>query len=115
MTLTIESDIARELLERPPQRDVPLSAEAAAAQYETAAKDIELMGADLIDRVRSCEALAMDALTVVGLLNDTAAKYREEARRVSRQIEAGSSMTAAVRQTCVEMQDRIAAPSTAAE
>ena len=38
-----------------------LSAEAVVREYEAAAKEIEAMGADLIERVTQCEAMARDA------------------------------------------------------
>ena len=38
-----------------------LSAEAVVREYEAAAKDIETMGVELIERVRQCEAMTRDA------------------------------------------------------
>src|SRR5205823_6059625 len=39
-----------------------LSAEAIVGEYEAAAKEIEAMGAELIERVRQCETMVQDAL-----------------------------------------------------
>src|SRR6266498_4563343 len=39
-----------------------LSAEAVVREYEAAAKEIEAMGAELIERVKQCEAMTQDAL-----------------------------------------------------
>ena len=90
-----------------------LSAEAIVGEYEAAAKDIEEMGAELIERVKQCEIMAQDALAVTKEMKDTAARYREEAKRIFLQIEECSLMTAEVRKTCTELKEKIAAPPTA--
>ena len=90
-----------------------LTAEAIVREYEAAAKDIEAMGAELIERVKQCEAVTHDALAVTEELKETAERYREEAKRVFLQIENCSLMTAEVRKTCTELKERIAAPATA--
>jgi hypothetical protein len=87
-----------------------LSAEAIASEYEAAAKDIEAMGAELLERVRQCEAMTRDALAVTEEMKDTASRYREEAKRLFLQIESCSLITADVRKTCTELKQRIAAP-----
>jgi hypothetical protein len=88
-----------------------LSAIAVVREYEAAAKEIEEMGAQLIDRVKQCEAMTSDALAVTEELKDTARRYREEAKRVFLQIENCSSLIAAVRQTCTDLKGRIATKS----
>ena len=85
-----------------------LSAEAVVAEYEAAAKEIEAMGAELIERVKQCEAMTRDALAVTGELNETARRYREEAKRVFIEIENCSRVTAEVRQTCTDLKEKIA-------
>lgn len=90
-----------------------LSAEAVVREYEAAAKDIEAMGAELIERVRQCEAMTRDALAATDEMKETAKRYREEAKRIFLQIEDCSLMTAEVRKTCTELKARIAAPPTA--
>jgi hypothetical protein len=87
-----------------------LTAEAIVREYETAAKEIEGMGAQLIDCVKHCEAMARDALTVIEEMKDTAARYREEAKRIFLQIENCTLMTAEVRKTCTELKEKIAVP-----
>ncbi|MBR1225851.1 hypothetical protein JQ600_13070 [Bradyrhizobium sp. AUGA SZCCT0176] len=87
-----------------------LTAEAIVREYEAAAKDIESMGAELIERVKQCEAMTRDALAVTLEMRETAARYREEAKRIFVQIEDCSLMTAEVRRTCTELKDRIATP-----
>jgi hypothetical protein len=90
-----------------------LSAEAVVREYEAAAKEIEAMGAELIERVRQCETMTRDALAANQEMKETAARYREEAKRIFVEIENCSLMTAEVRRTCTELKDRIAAPATA--
>ena len=88
-----------------------LSAEAVVREYEAAAKDIEAMGAELIERVKQCEAMTRDALEVTEELKDIAERYREEAKRVFLQIENCSLVMAEVRKTCTELKEKIAAPA----
>jgi hypothetical protein len=57
-----------------------LSAEAVISEYEAAAKEIEAMGMELIERVKQCEGMTRDALAVTAELNETA---RRSARRPS--------------------------------
>jgi hypothetical protein len=89
-----------------------LSAEAVVREYEAAAKDIEAMGAELIERVKQCEAMTRDALAVTEELRETAERYREEAKRVFLQIEDCSLVTAEVRKICTELKEKIAGPAT---
>src|SRR5436305_8388322 len=64
-----------------------LSAEAIVREYEAAAKDIEAMGAELVERVKQCEAMTRDALSVTKEMKETAARYPHEATRALVQIE----------------------------
>jgi hypothetical protein len=89
-----------------------LSAEAVVREYEAAAKEIEGMGAELIERVKQCEAMTSDALAAIEEMKETASRYREEAKRVFLQIENCTLMTAEVRKTCTELKEKIAAPAT---
>jgi hypothetical protein len=84
-----------------------LSAEAVVREYEAAAKDIETMGAELIERVKQCEAMTRDAFAVTEEMKETAALYRKEAKRVFLEIENCSLMTAEVRKTCNELIEKI--------
>ncbi len=90
-----------------------LSAEAVVREYEAAAKEIEAMGAELIERVRQCETMTADSLAVTEELKEIAERYREEAKRVFVQIESCSLATAEVRKTCAELKERIAVPPAA--
>lgn len=89
-----------------------LSAEAVVREYEAAAKDIEDLGVELVGHVKQCEAMSRDALNVIEELKETAARYREEAKRVFLQIENCSRLTAEVRKTCTELMEKIAVPAT---
>jgi hypothetical protein len=89
-----------------------LSAEAVVREYEAAAKEIETLGAELIERVTQCEAMTRDALAVTEELKDTAKRYREEAKRVFIQIEECSQISAEVRKTCIELKEKISVPNT---
>jgi hypothetical protein len=90
-----------------------LSAEAVVREYEAAAKDIEALGAELVERVKQCEAMSRDVLRVTDELKETANRYREEAKRVFVEIESCSKMTSEVSKICGELRDRIAPPAAA--
>ena len=49
-----------------------LSAEAIVREYEAAAKDIEAMGVEMIERVKHCETMTRNALAVTEEMKDTA-------------------------------------------
>ena len=87
-----------------------LSAEAVVREFEAAAKEIETMGEELIERVKQCDVLTRDAFAVTEELKATAARYREEAKRIFVQIENCSLVMAEVRTTCTELRDKIAIP-----
>jgi len=88
-----------------------LSAEAVVREYEAAAKEIEAMGADLVERAKQSEKVMAEALAVTDELKEVAARYRAEAKRVFDQIENCSFVVAEVRKTCTELRDKIAAPA----
>jgi hypothetical protein len=85
-----------------------LSAEAVVREYEATAKEIESMGAEVLERVRQCEAMTRDALAVTEELKEVAARYREEAKRAFDHIESCSLVVAEARKTCTELKDKIA-------
>ena len=87
-----------------------LSAEAMVREFEVTAKEIEAIGAELIERVGQCEAMTRDAMAVTEELKETAARYRDRAKRVFAEIEDCSLVTAEVRKTCTELKERIALP-----
>ena len=88
---------------RSPELPIPDYVEHRDGATEAAAKDIEAMGAELIERVKQCEAMTRDALAATQVMKETAKRYREEAKRIFIQIEDCSLMTAEVRKTCTEL------------
>jgi hypothetical protein len=90
-----------------------LSAEAVVREYEIAAKEIEVMGTELMDLVKQCETVTRNALGVTEELQETAGRYREEAKRVFQQIENCSQVTAEVRNICNDLREKIAARNSA--
>lgn len=88
-----------------------LSAEAVVREYEATAKEIESMGLELVERVKACEAMTRDTLLVTHELNEIAARYRKEAKRVFEHIENCSLLVAAARETCGELKDKLATPA----
>jgi hypothetical protein len=84
-----------------------LSAEAVVRDYETAAKEIEAMGAELISAARKCEAMTAQVHDAIAYMRDTAAAYREEAKKIFKRIEDCSMLTEDVRKTCESLKRRI--------
>jgi chromatin segregation and condensation protein Rec8/ScpA/Scc1 (kleisin family) len=91
-----------------------LSAEAVVREYEAAAKEIEGMGTELIERVKQCEAMTRNALAATEEMKETAARYREEAKRIFLEIENCTRVTAEVRKTCTDLKEKIALPTVTA-
>jgi hypothetical protein len=89
-----------------------LSAEGIVREYEVAAKEIEAMRAELIERVKQCETMTRDTLAVTDELKEVAARYREQGKRIFVEIENCSELTAEVRKTCTELMDKIAISAT---
>jgi hypothetical protein len=91
-----------------------LSAEAVIAQYEGAVKALEAMGTTLIDCVQRAEKMAAGCKDAIAYVQDTAQKYREEAKLIFDRIQQASVMTAEVRSVCDEMRKRIENPAQSA-
>ena len=77
-----------------------LSAEAVVRDYEAAAKEIEAMGNELVSAARKCEAMTADVHNAIAFMRDTAAAYREEAKKIFKRIEECALFTEDVRKTC---------------
>ena len=77
-----------------------LTAEAVVRDYEAAAKEIEAMGAELITAAKKCEAMTAEVHTAIAFMRDTAASYREEAKKIFKRIEDCAIFTEHVRKTC---------------
>ena len=80
-----------------------LSAEAVVRDYEAAAKEIEAMGAELISAAKRCEAMTAEVHNAIGFVRDTAATYREEAKKIFKRIEECAIFTERVRKTCEDV------------
>ena len=60
-----------------------LTAEAVVRDYETAAREIEAMGAELISAAKKCEAITAEVHNAIAFMRDTAGSYREKPKRSS--------------------------------
>ncbi|SDS21674.1 hypothetical protein [Bradyrhizobium canariense] len=89
-----------------------LSAEAVVRDYESAAKEIEAMGAELISAAKKCEAMTAEVHTAIAFMRDTATAYREEAKKIFKRIEDCALLTEDVRKTCETIKRRIETDST---
>ena len=77
-----------------------LTAEAVVRDYEAAAREIEAMGAELINAAKKCEAMTAEVHNAIAFMRDTAASYREEAKKIFKRIEECAIFTEHVRKTC---------------
>jgi hypothetical protein len=91
-----------------------LSAEAVVRDYEAAAKEIEAMGAELIGAAQKCEAMTAEVHNAIAYMRDTAAAYREEAKKIFKRIEDCTILTEDVRKTCETVKRRIEGNSNSA-
>ena len=82
----------------------PVTAEAVKREYESAVKEIEEMGAELIGAAKKCEALTND---VQNTIRDTAEAYRREGKRIFERIEECAFFTEDVRKTCGDVRRRM--------
>src|ERR1700739_3092465 len=64
-----------------------LSAEAVVRDYEAAAKEIEAMGAELIDAAKRCEAMTAEVHSAIAYMRDLAAAYLGELKKMFRGID----------------------------
>ena len=84
-----------------------LTAEAVVRDYEAAAKEIEAMGTELISAAKKCEAMTAEVHTTIAFIRDTAASYREEAKKIFKRIEECALFTEDVRKTCETVKRRM--------
>jgi DNA polymerase III delta prime subunit len=84
--------------------ELALTAEAVKREYESAVKEFEAMGAELISVAKKCEALTAD---VQNTIRETAEAYRQEGKRLFNRIEESSLVTEDVRKTCEDVKLRI--------
>jgi hypothetical protein len=88
-------------------RVAALSAEAMVRDHESAAKEIEAMGAELISAAKKCEAMTAEVHNAIAYMRDTAAAYREEAKKIFKRIEDCALFAEDVRKTCETVKRRI--------
>ncbi len=79
------------------KREATLTAEAVKQEFESAMKEFEGLGAELISAAKKCEALGTDVQNIV---RETAEAYRQHGKKIFYQIEACSAFTESVRKTC---------------
>jgi len=72
--------------------------------YESAAEEVEAMGAELISAAKKWEEMTA---TVHNIIRDTAEAYREEGRKIFGRIEECAQLTEEVRKTCEEFKRSI--------
>ena len=87
--------------------EAALTAEAVKREYESAAKEFEAMGAELISAAKKCEAMTGEVHTAIAFMRDTAASYREEAKKIFLRIEECALFTEDVRKTCETVKRRM--------
>jgi hypothetical protein len=85
-----------------------LSAEAVVREYEAAAKEMEAMGAELMEAAKKCEAMTADVHKTMAFVQETATAYREDAKKMFTRIEECALLSEQVRKTCEEMRNKIA-------
>jgi hypothetical protein len=84
-----------------------LTAEAVVRDYESAAKEIEAMGAELISAAKKCEAMTADVHNAIAFMRDTAEAYRQEGKKIFKRIEECALFTENVRKTCEDVKRRM--------
>jgi hypothetical protein len=84
--------------------EVTLTAEAVKQEFESALKEFQAMGAELIGAAKKCEALTTD---VQNTIRETAEAYRQEGKKIFERIEASSVNTEDVRKRCEDIRRRM--------
>ena len=84
-----------------------LTAEAVVRDYESAAKEIEAMGAELVSAAKKCEAMTADVHNAIAFMRDTAEAYRQEGKKIFKRIEECALFTEDVRKTCEDVKRRM--------
>jgi hypothetical protein len=81
-----------------------VTAEAVTRDYESAAKEFEALGAELIGAAKKWEAMTADLCNTI---RDTAEAYRKQGEKISGRIEECSGLTEHVREVCRDVQRRL--------
>ena len=95
---TLEAEVTGEVSR------VGITAEAVMRDYDSAAEEIEAMGAELISAVKKFEAMTTDVNNVI---RETAAAYRQEGKKIFERIEECAVFTEDVRKTCEDVKRRM--------
>jgi pyruvate/2-oxoacid:ferredoxin oxidoreductase beta subunit len=74
-----------------------ITAETVTRDFESALKEIEAMGAELISVAKKCEAMTTD---VQSTIRETAEAYRQEGKKIFELIEERALSTEDIRKTC---------------
>jgi hypothetical protein len=82
-----------------------VTAEAVMRDYDSAAKEMEAFGVELIAAAKKCEAMIADARNTI---RDTAEAYRQEGKKISGRIEECALLTGDIRRTCEDVKRRMA-------
>jgi hypothetical protein len=77
--------------------EAALTSEAVKREYESAAKEFEAMGADLIRAAKKFESMTSN---VQNIIRETAEAYRQEGKKIFERIEECAVFTEDVRKTC---------------
>jgi hypothetical protein len=88
-----------------------LSAEAVVREYDAAVKEIEALGAELIEAAKQCEATVAGVHATASEIKQLALSYREEGKRYFLQIEECSLTTSEVRTVCEALKKKISRSS----
>jgi hypothetical protein len=86
-----------------------ISAAAVVLEVEAAAKEIEAMGAALVDAAKQCELMTAGVHQVAADVIALAGGYRNKAKQIFAQIQACTLMTDEVRNLCKTLAGKIAA------
>src|SRR5438046_747422 len=84
--------------------EATLTAEAVKQEFESALKEFEAMGAEVISGAKKWEALTTD---VQNTIRETAAAYRQEGKKIFNRIEDCAVFTENIRKTCEDVKRRI--------
>jgi hypothetical protein len=88
-----------------------LTAEVVVREYDAAVKEIEALGAELIEAAKKCEATVAGVHATASEIKELAASYREEGKRYFLQIEECSLTTSEVRTVCEALKKKISRSS----
>jgi hypothetical protein len=81
-----------------------VTAEAVMRDYESAAKEVEALGAELISAVKKWEEMTAD---VRNTIRDAAEACRQEGKEIFERIEESALLTEGVRRTCEDFKRRM--------